>query len=98
HTTVRALPTRRSSDLAVDTGLLADPSFAARIADLENEALALELTVLRVATNSSEGKPDPASSVLKLQGTILQQAVTELFVDLARSEEHTSELQSRENL
>jgi len=63
--------------------LLADPLVAARVAELENELLALELTALRVVAHSADGKPHPASSVLKLKGTELQQAVTELVVDLA---------------
>ncbi|MET0467562.1 MAG: acyl-CoA dehydrogenase family protein [Aeromicrobium sp.] len=65
------------------TSLLDDPLIAAQIADLENDLLALELTALRVVAHSADGKPHPASSVLKLQGTVLQQAVTELWVDLA---------------
>ena len=65
------------------TSLLDDPLLAAQIAELENELLALELTALRVVAHSADGKPHPASSVLKLRGTELQQAVTELFVDLA---------------
>jgi len=65
------------------TSLLDDPLLAAQIADLENDLLALELTALRVVAHSADGKPHPASSVLKLQGTVLQQAVTELWVDLA---------------
>ena len=65
------------------TSLLDDPLLAAQIAELENDLLALELTALRVVANSADGKPHPASSVLKLQGTVLQQAVTELIVDLA---------------
>ena len=63
--------------------LLSDPLVAARIATLENELLALELTALRVVANSADGKPHPASSVLKLKGSELQQAVSELVVDLA---------------
>ncbi len=63
--------------------LLEDPLVAARVAELENELLALELTALRVVAHSTDGKPHPASSVLKLKGTELQQAVTELVVDLA---------------
>ena len=35
--------------------------------------------------NSTDGKPHPASSVLKLKGTELQQAVSELVVDLGRA-------------
>jgi hypothetical protein len=60
-----------------------DPRTTARIAELENELLALELTALRVVANSADGKPHPASSVLKLRGSELQQAATELIVDLA---------------
>lgn len=63
--------------------LSSDPVLASRVAELENELMALELTALRVVAHSAEGKPHPASSVLKLRGTELQQAVTELYVDLA---------------
>ena len=63
--------------------LLEDPLLAARFVELENELLALELTALRVVAHSADGKPHPASSVLKLKGPELQQAVTELAVDLA---------------
>jgi len=68
---------------AIQLGALGDPLLAARFVELENELLALELTALRVVANSTDGKPHPASSVLKLRGTELQQAVTELLVDLA---------------
>jgi hypothetical protein len=60
-----------------------DPYLRARIAEVENELLALELTALRVVANSAGGKPHPASSVLKLRGSELQQAATELLVDIA---------------
>jgi alkylation response protein AidB-like acyl-CoA dehydrogenase len=63
--------------------LAEDPRMAARIAEIENELLALELTALRVVATSADGKPHPASSVLKLRGSELQQAATELMVDLA---------------
>jgi alkylation response protein AidB-like acyl-CoA dehydrogenase len=63
--------------------LLDDPLVAARIAELEADVMALELTVLRVAGGSKEGRPDPASSILKLRGTELEQAVLSLAVDLA---------------
>jgi alkylation response protein AidB-like acyl-CoA dehydrogenase len=63
--------------------LLEDPRMAVRIAELENEVVALELTALRVVANSADGKPHPASSVLKLRGSELQQAATELLVDIA---------------
>jgi len=66
-----------------DSSLLDDPLIAASFAELENDLLALELTALRVAAASSDGKPDPASSVLKLRGSELWQAITELSLDVA---------------
>ena len=74
----------RAAKTPVGTGtLLEDPLFAARIAEVENELLALELTQLRVSGDEAGGKPNPASSILKLRGTQLQQAVTELLVEVA---------------
>ena len=74
----------RAADTPVDGGtLLDDPLFAARVAELENELLALELTQLRVSNSDADGKPNPASSILKLKGSQLQQAVTQLSVDVA---------------
>ena len=73
----------QAKEYAESVGLLDDPLTTARIAELENELLALELTALRVVAHSTDGKPHPASSVLKLKGTELQQAVSELIVDLA---------------
>jgi alkylation response protein AidB-like acyl-CoA dehydrogenase len=73
----------RSVPTGEGTTLLDDPLTAARVAELENQLLALELTALRVVANSADGKPHPASSVLKLRGTELQQAVSELVLDLA---------------
>ena len=70
-------------EVAAELGRLEDPLLAARFVELENELLALELTALRVVANSADGKPHPASSILKLKGTELQQAVSELQVDLA---------------
>ncbi|MCV7199529.1 acyl-CoA dehydrogenase family protein [Mycobacterium angelicum] len=68
---------------AAANGLLDDPLFAARLAEAENEVLALELTQARVVSGSSGGKPNPASSVLKLRGSQLQQIATELLVEVA---------------
>ncbi|MGA5543421.1 acyl-CoA dehydrogenase family protein [Mycobacterium sp. NPDC051198] len=68
---------------AAANGLLADPLFAARLAEAENDVLALELTQMRVTSDSADGKPSPASSVLKLRGSQLQQTATELLVEVA---------------
>ncbi len=66
-----------------DGSLLDDPLFAARVAEVENEVVALELTQLRVSGDEAGGKPNPASSILKLRGSQLQQAVTELLLEVA---------------
>ncbi len=66
-----------------DRTRLDDPLIRARIAELRNDLLALETTQLRVVADSADGRPSPASSVLKLRGSELQQAVTELELDLA---------------
>jgi alkylation response protein AidB-like acyl-CoA dehydrogenase len=71
-----------AKEIAVKTGQIEDPLVAAAIIELENELLALELTALRVVADSDDGLPHPASSVLKLKGTELQQAVSELVMDL----------------
>ena len=65
------------------SGLLEDPLFAARLAEAENDVVALELTQMRVASGSKGGKPNPASSVLKLRGSQLQQLATELLLEVA---------------
>jgi alkylation response protein AidB-like acyl-CoA dehydrogenase len=68
---------------ATANGLIGDPLFAARLAEAENDILALELTQMRVASGSKGGKPNPASSVLKLRGSQLQQIATELLMEVA---------------
>ncbi|MCB0934269.1 MAG: acyl-CoA dehydrogenase family protein [Mycobacterium sp.] len=63
--------------------LLDDPLFAARVAEIESELVALELTQLRVSGDEGTGKPNPASSILKLRGSQIQQEITELLVEVA---------------
>jgi alkylation response protein AidB-like acyl-CoA dehydrogenase len=60
--------------------LLDDPLFAARVAALEIELMALEVTVLRVLARG-ESAPGPEASMLKVKGTEIQQALTELMVE-----------------
>lgn len=76
--------------------LMDDPLFAARVAEIENELVALEITQLRVSGGEATDKPNPASSILKLRGSQLQQAVTELMVEVAGAQalpaaEHSAE-------
>jgi alkylation response protein AidB-like acyl-CoA dehydrogenase len=72
-----------AKNLAAEAGLLEDAEMRARFVRLENELLALELTSIRVAASSEGEEADPVSSVLKLHGSQLAQAVTELMVELA---------------
>jgi alkylation response protein AidB-like acyl-CoA dehydrogenase len=64
--------------------LLDDPLFARRLTDVEINLMALEFTELRALASIAEGKPPgPESSLLKLQGTQIQQALQELRMDVA---------------
>ena len=64
--------------------LLEDPLFAKRLSDVEIDLMALEYTELRVLASAADGgMPGPESSLLKLQGTEIQQAIQELNMDVA---------------
>ena len=62
--------------------LIDDPLFSAKVATLEIEIMALEVTVLRVISmDSAKRGPGPEASMLKVKGTEVQQALTELMVE-----------------
>ena len=60
--------------------LIEDPLFSAKLASLEIELMALEMTVLRVLSRADKG-PGPEASVLKVRGTDIQQLLSELMVE-----------------
>jgi alkylation response protein AidB-like acyl-CoA dehydrogenase len=61
--------------------LLEDPFFAARIAQVEIDLMALEITNLRVLSAEAARKaPGPEASLLKIKGTEIQQALSELMM------------------
>ena len=60
--------------------LIEDPLFAAKVATLEIELMALEMTVLRVLAQANKA-PGPEASVLKVRGTDIQQTLSELMVE-----------------
>ena len=61
--------------------LIEDPRFADRIARLELELMALELTNLRVISAEQENRaPGPEASILKIKGSEIQQALAELML------------------
>ncbi len=78
--------TRAFAEREVNGGrsLLSDPLFQKRLSDIEIELMALEFTELRVlATVAAGGAPGAESSMLKIKGTEMQQAVQELRMDVA---------------
>ncbi|MFN2461128.1 MAG: acyl-CoA dehydrogenase family protein [Candidatus Velthaea sp.] len=67
----------------VDRERLRDTRIAERMAAVEIELEALAITELRTLAAESAGKrPGPESSILKVKGTELQQAITELALDV----------------
>ncbi|UXX81497.1 acyl-CoA dehydrogenase family protein [Roseovarius pelagicus] len=62
--------------------LLDDPLFARKVALLEAEMMALEITNLRVVSSDhGNSEPGPEVSMLKIVGTEVQQRLTELMVE-----------------
>jgi len=58
--------------------------FMARVMAVEIDLVSLEYTELRVLSSIATGNaPGPESSILKILGTELQQAIDELFLDLS---------------
>ncbi len=65
-----------------DTPLIEDERFRMKIAAVEVELKALEMTQLRVvAAARDRNEPDPASSILKIKGSEIQQAISELLLE-----------------
>jgi alkylation response protein AidB-like acyl-CoA dehydrogenase len=61
--------------------LLEDSRFRDKIAQVEIDLMALEITNLRVIAAEAEKKgPGPEASMLKVKGSEIQQALTELFM------------------
>lgn len=64
--------------------LIQDPLFAAKLAEVEIDLMALEITELRTLAETASGQaPGMQSSILKLQGTLVLQRLTELFIECA---------------
>jgi pimeloyl-CoA dehydrogenase large subunit len=68
-----------------DRPMIEDRHFREKLMAVEIELRALEMTQLRVVASDrgrAKGKPNPASSILKLKGSEIQQATTELLMEL----------------
>ncbi len=69
-----------------DRSLMEDSRFAEKVAAVEVELKALEMTQLRVLAEDAKRRsnmPNPASSILKIKGSEIQQATTELLMEVA---------------
>ena len=66
--------------------LIEDQRFREKLASIEIDLKALELTQLRVVATDAKrgktGKPNPASSILKIKGSEIQQATTQLLMEV----------------
>jgi pimeloyl-CoA dehydrogenase large subunit len=81
---------RRVRELAAlerdgDRPVIADERFREKLAELEVELKALEMTQLRVVAaerHRTGNTPDPASSILKIKGSEIQQRISELLLEV----------------
>ncbi len=82
---IRRLKQLASLNRVGETPLIEDTRFREKLAAVEIELKALEMTQMRVIAGErkrEKGKPDPASSILKIKGSEIQQAVTELLMQV----------------
>ena len=71
-----------------DGTMLEEAGFRERLTAVELDLQALEITLMRVLSSQRDDdgqrrKPNPASSILKIKGTEIQQATTELLMEIA---------------
>jgi pimeloyl-CoA dehydrogenase large subunit len=82
---IRRLKELASIERVGDKPMIEDERFCTKIAAVEVELKALEMTQLRVvaaAKNGNGNKPDPASSILKIKGSEIQQTISELLFEV----------------
>ncbi|MEN8196287.1 MAG: acyl-CoA dehydrogenase family protein [Pseudomonadota bacterium] len=62
--------------------LIDDPVFREKVAQIEIDLMALDMTILRMVSAEGAGRaPGPEASLLKIKGTDLQQGITELLIE-----------------
>ena len=82
---IRRIRKLASQVMAGGRPVIEDPRFREKLAEVEVDLKALELTQLRVVADEGKhgkGKPNPASSVLKIKGSEIQQVTTELLMEV----------------
>jgi len=81
---VRRLRKQLTSSVSAATPLSEDKNFMRKLAAVEVELKALEYTELRTLAAVASGKaPGPESSILKIKGTEIQQAIDTLYLHAA---------------
>lgn len=79
---VERLKNIAGSELLDGEPLIKDGEFGRKIAEVEIDLSALEVTELRTLAAESRGQgPGPESSILKIKGTEIQQRITELALE-----------------
>jgi pimeloyl-CoA dehydrogenase large subunit len=73
-----------SIEFANGKPIIQNQRFREKLAQVEIDLKALEITQMRVIANAVKykGRPDPVSSVLKIRGSEIQQATTELLMEV----------------
>jgi pimeloyl-CoA dehydrogenase large subunit len=74
-----------SLEFAGEVPLIETARFQEKLAAVEVELKALEMTQLRVVSDErklAKGRQNPASSILKLKGSVIQQQLTELLMEV----------------
>jgi pimeloyl-CoA dehydrogenase large subunit len=74
-----------SKELADGRPLIEDLHFREKLTAVEVELKALEMTQLRVVSDErkrEKGRQNPASSILKLKGSVIQQQLTDLLMEV----------------
>jgi len=82
---IRRIRKLASQVISAGRPVIEDPRFREKLAEVEVDLKALELTQLRVVADEGKhgkGKPNPASSVLKIKGSEIQQVTTELLMEV----------------
>ena len=83
---IRRLKELARLELDGERPIIENSRFREKLAAVEVELKALEMTQLRVVAaeaKRAKGTPDPASSILKIKGSEIQQTITELALEVA---------------
>ncbi len=82
---IRRLKELAALEVSGGKPMMEDPRFRAKISQIEIELKALEMTQMRVVAAEGkrrDNKPDPASSILKIKGSEIQQQITDLLMEV----------------